>query len=294
MRDAARTDRSQHESELELEPKPHLISRSETPPRDRRLAQRDAIAQLHRALERDEFELQYQPIHDVADGRVVSAEALLRWRDGGAGKFGIEQLTSAAERGKEVFGLAEWVAEKMIADMQRWPECDPLVRVNFNLSARQIQERDPVKFFERFVSEGKLEPKHVNLEITEKSFIRKPRHIVGMLEKLKNLGFGLWLDDFGTGHSSIEHLRYFPVDGLKIPSAYVAEMLHDDRSEAIVHAMISVAKALDIQVVAEGVESEEQLDVLKKHGCDEVQGFVFSGPVCADDFIAYVERVNLK
>jgi EAL domain-containing protein (putative c-di-GMP-specific phosphodiesterase class I) len=261
-------------------------------PRDRRTAQKESAERLRRALADDELKLHYQPIHELRSGRVVGAEALLRWNDA-TDEIGIDQLTSAAERGQEVFGLAEWATRTAAEEMRHWPDSDPPLRVNLNISSRHIQERNPIDFFRRVLDECELEACRFNLEITEKSFIHKPKKVVTLLEKLREMGFGLWLDDFGTGHSSIEHLKYFPVDGLKIPATYVDEMLDEDRrSGAIVRAMISVAKALEIAVVAEGVERKEQIDYLQKYDCDRVQGYFFSKPIGGPALTRYIKKIN--
>lgn len=256
---------------------------------ERRVSHRNTGERLRRALEAGELDLHYQPIHDITTGRVASAEALLRWRHNSPRHASIEEITSEAERGSEVFDLAMWVTRKAFKDVMTWPVIDDNpIRVGLNVSARQFQERDLLSFVKERLAENETDASRVTLEITEKSFIHKPKEVVGLLGDLRELGFDLWLDDFGTGHSSIEHLRYFPVAGLKIPSMYIRDMGSNSRSDAIVRGMIQLAAALEIKVVAEGVETKRALASLRTMGCERVQGFIYSRPLSSEKLIEYL------
>lgn len=256
--------------------------------RDRRVAHRRNAHRLKRALEGGELDLHYQPIHDLQSGRVTSCEALLRWRDPSSRPAPIEQITSDVERGAELFDLATWATRKAFCDVMSWPSTEPPVRVGLNVSSRQLQERDLVAFVKERLAEHDVDPRRVTLEITEKSFIRRPSEMSDTLATIREMGMELWLDDFGTGHSSIEHLRYFPVDGLKIPGNYIRDVRVNERSAAIVRGMIDLAHALSIKTIAEGVEDRETLSLIEAMGCDRVQGFVFSKPLSCRGVVEYL------
>lgn len=246
---------------------------------DRRRSHLELSSQLRDAIASHDLTLVYHPIHAIDSGRIVSAEALMRWRRGARDEAPIEAMADAAERGEAAFDLAEWVAVTAHKDASTWRAADPSVRVNLNVSARYLGERDLESFVRTLTERGVMEPRSVNLEITEKSFVRRPATVTRMLENVRKTGAQLWLDDFGSGHSSIEHLRHFPVDGLKIPGIYTRDMATNKRALAICRGVVALAKELGIRVVAEGVESDEQLELLRQMGCDEIQGFIFSKPM---------------
>ena len=237
-----------------------------------------AKAALDRAEEEKNLLLVYQPIHDARTREVVSAEALLRQRRRSGEIREAHLIAKAAERGPELFALDSWALRTAFEDAASWP-----ITINVNLSPREFETGEIVPRLERLMGGAKIDPHHVHLEITETSYVRKPKETTDTLEELKNLGVGLWLDDFGTGHSSITHLLHFPIDGLKLPGTFIERMTGDHRARSIVHSLIVLAHELNMKVIAEGVEKEEQLRVLLDWDCDFVQGFLFSEPMTAEE-----------
>jgi EAL domain-containing protein (putative c-di-GMP-specific phosphodiesterase class I) len=245
----------------------------------------NARAELREALDDDTLVNYYQPIHDIATTRIVSAESLLR-RTGHQGEAsGAHDLTAAAEHGPDLVRLDQWSVRSAFTDAARWQRRSEEVRVNVNLSPREFEKESLVGRIDGLVAETGVVPGRVNLEITETSYIRDPSDTVAVLEQLKERGFGLWLDDFGTGHSSIEHLQHFPLDGLKIPGGFIREIARSSRCCSIVRAVVGLAHDLGLAVVCEEVETEEQLEFVRRAGANFIQGFLFSRPMPVDDFV---------
>jgi EAL domain-containing protein (putative c-di-GMP-specific phosphodiesterase class I) len=239
-----------------------------------------AQAALDRAEEENNLLLVYQPIHDARSREIVAAEALLRQRRRSGEIREASVITEAAEEGPhaELFALDSWALRTAFAHAARWP-----IRINVNLSPREFEEGLVVPRLTDLLTSCGIDPRNINLEITETSYIHKPGDTTDVLVELKKLGIELWLDDFGTGHSSIEHLQRFPVDGLKISTCFMKD---DRRSRAIARALIALAHDLDMKVIAEGVERQEQLERLLDWGCDAIQGFLFSKPMTAEEMDA--------
>lgn len=240
-------------------------------------------AALDRALSEDNLVLVYQPIHDARTRRIVAAEALLRQRreSGEIREAGI--ITSAAEHGPDLYTLDSWTTRSAYRDAAEWQaRGGGDVRLNVNLSPREFQEGNVLARLRKLLPDANLLQK-LNLEITEASYIDDPKETRHILQDLKDAGIALWLDDFGSGHSSLEHLQSFPVDGLKLPSLFVAPIERDDRSRKIVRSLLSLAHDLGLEVIAEGVERQAQLDFLLEHGCEYIQGFFFSKPMTLEE-----------
>ena len=254
-------------------------------------ADRVAKKALDRALdETEDLILVYQPIHDARTAEVRSTEALLRQRRETGEMREASIITETAERGPEIFVLDSITIRNAFVDAARWMKNAPGVRLNINLSPREFQEKDIVSRLERLVGGCNVDMTRLDLEITETSYIHDPEGTVAVLQDLKRLGFGLWLDDFGTHHSSIEHLKHFPIDGLKIPGEFVKALPTDRKSVAITRAIIGMAHDSGLKVIAEGVERRDQLDFLLAHGCDMIQGFLFSKPMPLEDFEEFVTQ----
>ncbi|HEV7923464.1 MAG TPA: EAL domain-containing protein [Thermoanaerobaculia bacterium] len=247
----------------------------------------DKQAALDRALdEQEDLLLLYQPIHDAKTREIVAAEALLRQRreSGEIREAGI--ITAAAEdapRG-DLFALDSIVVEKALRDAARWQERAPNVRLHINLSPREFQEGNVLDRLTKLVSGCGIDTRRLTVEITETSYIERPEETMHILEELKKLGIQLWLDDFGTGHSTLTHLQKFPVDGIKIPADFVKCVEENKRCRAITKALITVAHEIGTKVIAEGVEHEKQRESLMRWGCDYIQGFLFSKPMTIDKF----------
>jgi EAL domain-containing protein (putative c-di-GMP-specific phosphodiesterase class I) len=251
----------------------------------------DQVAQaaLDRAIEEsDQLLLLYQPIHDARTGAIVAAEALARQRRQSGEIREASIITDAAEAapGPELFVLDSLLVRKAMTDGARWQHSGfPDLRLHVNLSPREFQEGAVLTRLTELVTSCGIDTRRLNLEITETSYIEKPKETMEVLEELKKLGIELWLDDFGTGHSSITHLQHFPLDGLKLPGDFVRDILTDDRCAAITRNLISLAHDLGLPVIAEEVETREQLDFLLAHRCDRIQGFLFSKPMEIEEFL---------
>lgn len=234
----------------------------------------------------DQLLLLYQPIHDARSGAIIAAEALLRQRreTGEIREASIIHETAENSSGGELFVLDSLVMKKAYTAAAQWQATFPGVRLNVNLSPREFQEGDVVERLKALLSECGTEPTKVNIEITEASYIDDPQQTTRILETLKEWGMDLWLDDFGTRHSTIAHLQHFPVDGLKLPGEFVEPLPGSSRCCAITRGLITLAHDLGLRVIAEGVETREQLDVLVEQGCDYVQGFYFSRPMKLEQF----------
>jgi EAL domain-containing protein (putative c-di-GMP-specific phosphodiesterase class I) len=249
-----------------------------------------ARAALDRALEENEdLVLLYQPIHDARSGMIFAAEALLRQRrsTGELREAAIIHETAESQRGPQLFELDHILMRKAYIDAARWQAFAPDVRLNVNLSPREFQEGRVRGRLMSLVDSYGVDTSKVNLEITETAHIDDPAATERVLHELKrDLGIGLWLDDFGTGHSAIEHLLHFPIDGIKLPGTFIAPLPGDERCRAITKNLLSLAHDLGLAVIAEGVEKQEQLEFLLEHGCEYIQGFLFSRPLMAEEFEA--------
>ena len=241
-----------------------------------------AQAALDRAIDVDgNLLLLYQPIHDARDGSVWAAEALLRQRRQTGEIREASIITEAAEDscGPELFLLDSMLVRRAYTQAAQWNS----IRLNVNLSPREFQEGNVLDRLTSLVTACGIDTRRVNLEITETSYIDQPEETMEVLIALRNLGVSLWLDDFGTGHSSLTHLQHFPIDGIKVPGAFVCPLPDDERCAAIVRSLIALAHDLGIRVIAEEVERQDQLDFLREQGCDYIQGFLFSKPMESAD-----------
>lgn len=235
------------------------------------------------ALDTDEnLLLVYQPIHEAQSGRIWAAEALLRQRRQSGELREASIITEAAEEspGPELFMLDSMLIRRAYTDAAQWKD----VRLSVNLSPREFQEGNVLARLTALVTSCGIDTHRVNLEITETSYIEQPEETMEVLLALKDLGVELWLDDFGTGHSSLTHLQHFPVDGIKLPGSFVRPIPHDERCTAITRALIALAHDLGLRVIAEEVEQNAQLELLLEHGVEYIQGFLFSKPMTADRF----------
>jgi diguanylate cyclase len=240
---------------------------------------------LRRALEREEFEVHYQPRVEAASGRVVGMEALARWRHPELGLVSPAEFIPVAEETGMIGPLGERVLRTACAQNGAWREggLGPL-RVGVNLSLRQFQQPDLIQMVERTLAETGLDAGGLELELTESSMMHDAAHAVETLRRLKATGIKISVDDFGSGYSSLSYLKHLPLDVLKIDLSFVRDMAADQNNAAIVKAIITLAHSLGLTAVAEGVETEEQAALLRRMGCDEMQGYLFSRPLPAADF----------
>ncbi|MEO1766273.1 putative bifunctional diguanylate cyclase/phosphodiesterase [Thiobacter aerophilum] len=241
---------------------------------------------LRHALDRREFHLEFQPIVAL-DGDVVrSAEALLRWQPGGKA-VAPDRFIPVAEETGLIVPIGEWVLKAACAQFKRWQAMGvPLGRVVVNLSARQFAHRNLVSVVRRALDEADCAPEQLGLEITESLLMANPLEAIRVLTVLSDMGIQISVDDFGTGYSSLSYLKRFPIHKIKIDRSFVRDLATDPEDAAIVTAIIAMAHSLDCSVVAEGVETEQQLAFLRERGCDEYQGYYFSRPLPADTLMA--------
>jgi EAL domain-containing protein (putative c-di-GMP-specific phosphodiesterase class I) len=239
---------------------------------------------LRKALERQEFVLHYQPQVDLRSGRVVGMEALIRWQHPELGMVAPHRFIGLAEETGLIVPIGAWVLRTACAQAKAWQDAGHgALRVAVNLSPRQFGEPGLVAEIAQVLAETGLPADCLDIELTEGLFMHDVALAVELLHKLKGLGLALSIDDFGTGYSSFSYLRKFPIDVLKIDRSFVSDIRRDDEA-AIVVSIIALAHNLKLRVIAEGVESEEQLGYLQRNGCDEMQGYHFSQPIAAAAF----------
>jgi EAL domain-containing protein (putative c-di-GMP-specific phosphodiesterase class I) len=237
---------------------------------------------LRRGLEQDEFVVYYQPQMDISTGRMVGTEALVRWQHPERGLVSPMEFISVAEEIGLIVPLGAWVLQTACVQNAAWQQAGRApILVAVNLSARQFQERDLLGTVRQVLEESGMEPQYLQLEITEGVAMQDAESTALTLRALREMGVKIAIDDFGTGHSSLNYLKRFSIDALKIDRSFVCDLTVDPEDAAITAAIIAMAKSLRLKVIAEGVETEEQLAFLKEHGCDEAQGFLFSKPVPA-------------
>jgi EAL domain-containing protein (putative c-di-GMP-specific phosphodiesterase class I) len=246
---------------------------------------------VRRALDQDQLVLFYQPIHEIGSRRIISAEALLRTQRGSGEIRSAVPLTEAAEESPDIFRLDSWTMHRAYADAASWQRSTGQdVHLNVNLSPREFQEGNFMHRLRKLVTGNGNDLSKINLEITEMSYIEHPKQTMHVLDELKELGVQLWLDDFGTGHSSIEHLLHFPLDGVKVPGTFVARLSSSQRARAITKAIIDLAHELEMKVIAEGIEHRDQLEFLRDMGCEYIQGFLFSKPMPLEELVMELAR----
>ena len=246
---------------------------------------------LRLALERDEFELHYQPQVSLKRGGIVGAEALIRWRHPKLGLIYPAQFIPFAEDTGLIVQIGEWVLRRACAQNKAWQDAGlPHVAVAVNMSARQCEQQDIDQVVRRALADAELDARYLELEITESLSMANPDQSVPMMRRLKDIGVLLSIDDFGTGFSNLSYLRRFPVDQLKIDLSFIREITTDPGSLAISEAIITMSHRLNLRVVAEGVETEGQLQLLGARQCDSIQGYFFSPPVSAEAFARLLQE----
>ncbi len=245
---------------------------------------------LRHALERDEFFLCYQPKINLQTGRIAGVEALVRWSHPHRGLVSPVEFIPVAEETGLIVPIGEWVLRQACADALRWAKIGlDEVDVAVNLSARQFRQGNLLTTVNDILSEFGFDPNRLELEITESLLMQDMQASQVALYDLKALGLEIYLDDFGTGYSSLAYLKKFPIDALKIDRSFIRDIPGNADDEAITRAIVALGQALRLKVVAEGVETDAQLGFLNREGCDEVQGFLFSKPLCFDEFIGWAQ-----
>jgi diguanylate cyclase (GGDEF)-like protein/PAS domain S-box-containing protein len=244
-------------------------------------------SKLRRALERDELVILYQSKVDLRSGRVVGAEALLRWRLPGHGDISPSHFIPLAEETSLILDIGEWVLNRVCADYREWQKVVPEPgRVAINLSLRQLKQASFIARCRSVFRKHGVPPSCFELEVTETTLMTDPKRTIGLLNELYAMGLNLAIDDFGTGYSSLSALQQFPIGTLKIDQSFVRDVAVDSNDAAIVRTIIDMGKSLDLEVIAEGVEETEQLEFLRTHGCYYAQGRLFGDAMEANKLLA--------
>jgi len=246
---------------------------------------------LRLALEKRELFVEYQPQVDLATGMIVGAEALLRWRNRELGLVPPNTFIPIAENSGMIIPIGEWVLRTACNQAQQWQD-DGLAPfpVAVNVSAIQFRQKRFVQVIKNVLNETRLAPQCLELELTEGVLLSTADGTLSVLKELKDMGLKLSIDDFGTGYSSLVYLKDFPVNKLKIDRRFVKGLTVDKDDAAITITIIKIAKTFNLNVIAEGVETEQQLLFLRTHNCDQVQGYYFSKPLPAGDFGEILNR----
>jgi EAL domain-containing protein (putative c-di-GMP-specific phosphodiesterase class I) len=236
-------------------------------------------------LERGEFLVEYQPQVAIKDFQLVGMEALVRWQHPSLGLLSPLEFVSLAEESGLIIPIGDWVMRTACAQNKSWQDAglEPM-RLSINFSARQFQQPTFIENVTEILQETKLDPAWLEFELTEGSVMKDPETAIEKLHELRRMGIRIAIDDFGTGYSSLSYLKRFPIDSLKIDQSFVADLCTDEDDAAIVAAIITLGHALGLTVVAEGVETSEQLERLAALGCDVLQGFLFSKSLSTEEF----------
>jgi diguanylate cyclase (GGDEF)-like protein len=251
-------------------------------------------AALRRALKQGEFELHYQPILDAADGSLIGAEALIRWASPEKGLVAPNDFIPFAEKCGLIIPIGDWVIRQAASDLAKWDEMGLKIdKLSVNVSMLQFQNIGFTKKILDFLSNQPHLKSRLLFEITESVYMDESRDPGARLDKLRKKGIGIAIDDFGTGYSSLGYLKRFPVDKVKIDRSFIRDVTSNPDDASLCEAIIAMAHHLKLRVVAEGVETEQQLQFLQQRGCDFAQGFLFSKPIPCDQFTDYMKS-NLK
>lgn len=246
---------------------------------------------LRRALEKDELELFFQPQFGTNTFQVVGAEALIRWHHPRLGLLHPGQFLAMANESGLILQLGEWVIRRTCSQLRLWQlsNLNP-VRISINLSSHQFRDEGLVHFIKGVIDENQISAKFIELEMTEDTIMSDIDKATQILHELKALGFHLSVDDFGTGYSTLNYLAKFPVDCLKIDQSFVHDMIQDNNMKSIVSAIVALGHSLNLTVIAEGIETEKQLELLQQLNCDIVQGFLMSEPMSTLDFSNFLTK----
>lgn len=250
--------------------------------------------ELREALREDKLSLYFQPQINITSGAVVSFEALSRWFHPTLGTISPEEFIPIAEDAGLIVDLGKQVLRKACQQVKQWHEHGfSSIKIAINVSIKQFMLSDVTYDLSNILNQVNLDARYIELELTESLFVDEAENVINTLKKLKQLGVSLSIDDFGTGYSSLSYLNKFPLDVLKIDKSFVSQLSSDKTGMAITQSIVAIAHALDLEIVAEGVETDEQLSILGKMGCQYVQGYLYGPPISSEDSINYLEQSNL-
>lgn len=242
-------------------------------------------SRLRRAAERGELYLNYQPQVDINTGRIYGAEALMRWYDPGYGLISPKEFIPIAEESGLIIPIGEWLLRTACLQIKTWQDNGfNDIKLSVNISLRQFMQKEFAHTVDRILKEAGLDAGYLELELTESIIMNNAETVIKILNELKQIGVRLAIDDFGTGYSSLIYLKLMPIDIIKIDQSFVRDMTVDSDDAAICDAIIKLAKSLDLEVIAEGVETMEQLELLRRLDCNNIQGYVISKPLSCNDF----------
>lgn len=250
---------------------------------------------LPQAIGQNELFLQYQPVVDIAQARVVGLEALVRWSHPKIGLVSPSQFIPAAESSGLVLPLGRWVLEKCCADLNQWLEQKTVpadLMVNANVATHQLVDPDLVPMIAQLIRTGPVTAKHLNLELTESALMENPGISMRVFSELNDMGIKLYVDDFGTGYSSFSYLTQLPISALKIDRSFISRMNHCSKEKEVVRSIVMLAQNLGLRSVAEGVEEKAEIEPLRQMGCDCIQGYYYSRPVDAEEVASTVARID--
>jgi EAL domain-containing protein (putative c-di-GMP-specific phosphodiesterase class I) len=238
---------------------------------------------LRKALDNHSFTLHYQPRVSLTTGEIIGVEALIRWNDDEFGPIPPSDFIPIAEETGLIIPIGEWVLENACRQSRAWREMGHDLRVSVNLSLRQFGHATLVDHIAQLLEANALPGHTLELELTESMIMTQAEHTIETLKRLKALGIFIAIDDFGTGYSSLSYLKRFPIDTLKVDKSFVRDITTDSNDAAIIETIIALGQNLNIEVVAEGVETAEQLAFLRARECNAIQGYYFSKPIPHDE-----------
>ena len=247
---------------------------------------------LRKAVENDELVVFYQPLINLENNKLIGMEALLRWQHPEKGMISPGDFIPLAEETGLIEPIGEWVLQAACAQNKKWQDAGyPPVKVSVNMSSRQFSKKNVVEIISETLEKTGLSPEYLGIEITESVIMQDVKSTITKLKQLHDMGICLSIDDFGTGYSSLSYLKLFPIDFLKIDRSFVFNITSDSTDAAIAASVILLAHSMELKVVAEGVETSEQMELLRGQGCDYVQGFLFSKPLAAEEFVPFFETL---
>ena len=255
------------------------------------LERRTAIDRnLRHAIVGRRIDVAYQPIVALAGGRIVGAEALMRWNCPGMGPVPPSEFIAIAEKNGMILRLGEWILREACAQARRWQLAGHPTRIAVNVSARQVEERDFMRLVAGVCDSTSLDPRLLELELTESTMMNRDGIALRNLQALRRMGVRISVDDFGTGYSALSYLKSLPLDTVKIDRSFVAPIASDEFQADVAHSVIGLAQRRGLSVIGEGVETAEQVATLRAMGCDEAQGYLFGRPMTATDLTTLLER----